>query len=234
MLDLFGAALLLILLLPLMMVVAIAVKLTSTGPVLFRQRRPGKNGCEFVIVKFRTMVVSECNPGPALTWTADPRVTRFGRFLRKWKLDELPQLFNVLCGDMSFVGPRPLPGKLWSDPSLQEKASYVLSVRPGVTGQSAITFRNEEKLFVPLSPLSPDDAEAAYSRYVMPLKLGMELEYLRTASFSGDCRIVFRTVVRVFSPRQEQNVSEIRESLPFLTLERPAEKKSVVVAEPGD
>jgi lipopolysaccharide/colanic/teichoic acid biosynthesis glycosyltransferase len=103
-------------------------------------------------------------PSPALTWTADPRVTGFGRFLRRWKVDELPQLFNVLRGDLSLVGPRPLPTRLWSNGLIQEEATYVLSVRPGITGQSAINFHNEEELFVPLSPLASDDAEAAYSR----------------------------------------------------------------------
>src|SRR5262245_26121337 len=106
--DICGALVLLAVLAPWMVLIAAVVKLTSRGSVFFRQRRPGKTASEFVIIKFRTMVVRDRQPGPALTWTADPRVTKVGGFLRRWKLDEFPQLFNVLRGDMSFVGPRPL------------------------------------------------------------------------------------------------------------------------------
>jgi lipopolysaccharide/colanic/teichoic acid biosynthesis glycosyltransferase len=215
-LDICGAALLLILLLPLMVLIAIGVKLTSSGPVLFRQKRPGRNGLEFVIVKFRTMVVSKHQSGPALTWTADPRVTKFGGFLRKWKLDEFPQLFNVLRGDMSFVGPRPLPPALWNGRDIQQRAACVLSVRPGITGRSALDFRSEEHLFVPLASLPAAEAEAVYVRHIMPLKLKVELEYLRSASLAGDCRIAFRTVFRVFNPHKGTNGSVTRQSLSSL------------------
>ena len=97
------------------------------------------------------MVVNEESPGPVLTRADDPRVTWIGRRLRKWKLDELPQLLNVFHGDMSFVGPRPQPTKLWKDASIQEQASYVLSVRPGITSQATLNFRNEEELLAPLT-----------------------------------------------------------------------------------
>src|SRR5262249_39541198 len=157
--------------------------------------------------------------GPALTWTADPRVTAVGRFLRKWKLDELPQLFNVLRGDMSFVGPRPLPPALWSGHLLKEEAECVLSVRPGITGHAAINFRNEEELFVPLSSLPPAQAEEEYVRHIMPVKLAMEAEYLRKASFSGDCRIIFATLVRVLNVNGKHDHSKIRESLSFVAQE---------------
>src|SRR5712692_7734179 len=148
--DILGAILSLILLLPLMLAVALAVKLTSQGPILFRQRRPGKNGREFTILKFRTMINGNHDAGPPMTRAADPRVTRSGRFLRRWKLDELPQLFNVLCGQMSFVGPRPLPTGHWQQPSIQKEAAYVLSVRPGITSPTTLIFRNEEELLAAL------------------------------------------------------------------------------------
>src|SRR5262249_52710775 len=168
--------------------------------------------------------------GPALTWTADRRVTGVGRFLRKWKLDELPQLFNVLRGDMSFVGPRPLPPALWNGHFMKEEAEFVLSVRPGITGHAAISFRNEEELFVPLSSLPPVQAEEEYVRYIMPIKLALELEYLRKASFAGDCRIVFVTVLRVANVHGGHEHSNIRESLRFATKKVAAAARQ----EPGD
>src|SRR6266849_6998738 len=106
--DIFGAILLLVLLSPVMIAVAVLVKLTSRGVVLFRQQRPGKNGREFTILQFRTMIDGRRHEGPAVTRPSDPRVTSFGQFMRRWKLDEFPQLFNVIRGDMSLVGPRPL------------------------------------------------------------------------------------------------------------------------------
>src|SRR5260370_17044113 len=113
-----------------MIVVAIGVKLTSQGPVLSGQRRPGKNGSEFDILKFRTMVDGATIPGPVLTRAADPRVTWFGPHIRKWKLEEFPQLFNVLRGAMSFAGPRPHPTNLRPPPSIHTQPAYILSVPP--------------------------------------------------------------------------------------------------------
>lgn len=209
--DFAGAFVLLILLWPAMVVLAIAVKLSSEGPILFRQRRPGKDRREFTIFKFRTMVSSPEKPGPVLTRAADPRVTWLGRHMRKWKLDELPQLFNVVRGEMSFVGPRPQPTKLWRQPSIQEEASFVLSVRPGITSHATLNFRNEEEL---LAPLSPEEVEDVYMRHVLPLKLSMELEYLREASFLSDLGVVLRTVLRIFKRQEDINDGLIRQCLP--------------------
>jgi lipopolysaccharide/colanic/teichoic acid biosynthesis glycosyltransferase len=209
--DFLGAAVLLILLWPVMLVAALAVKLSSPGPILFRQKRPGKNGEEFVILKFRTMVSRPDQQGPVLTRAADPRVTWIGRHLRKWKVDELPQLFNVLRGQMSFVGPRPQPTKLWQQPSIQKEAAAVLSVRPGITSQATINFRNEEQL---LAPLSPDEVEQVYMKHVMPLKLQMDLDYLSTASFSADLGVVFRTVFRIVNRQEEINDGLVKQCLP--------------------
>ena len=201
-LDIVGAISLLILSLPIMVLVALAVKLTSKGPVLFRQRRPGRNGREFGILKFRTMLNVRQDSGPVLTRADDPRVTPLGRYLRKWKLDELPQLFNVLGGTMSFVGPRPQPTKLWIEPSIQEEASYVLSVRPGITSDATLHFRNEEEL---LAPLGSEEVEDVYLRTIMPVKLKMELEYLRNASLAGDLTIALTTILRILHPRELEN-----------------------------
>src|ERR1700682_854791 len=199
--DLLSAIFLLLLFLPLMLAVALAVRLTSRGPVFFHQRRPGKNGREFSILKFRTMVDSRRNPGPVLTRAADPRVTWFGRHMRRWKLDELPQLWNVVAGDMSFVGPRPQPTRLWQQPAIQEAASCVLSVRPGITSQATLNFRHEEEL---LAPLSSEEVEDVYMRAIMPMKLKMETDYLQGAGFMSDLRIILKTTLRVFK-RSEDN-----------------------------
>jgi lipopolysaccharide/colanic/teichoic acid biosynthesis glycosyltransferase len=211
--DILGAVLLLMLLLPLMIAVALAVKLTSPGSALYRQRRPGKNGHEFSILKFRTMKAGSCHVGPLLTQAADPRVTWFGRYIRKWKLDELPQLFNVLRGDMSFVGPRPQPTKLWNQPSIQEEAACVLSVRPGITSQATINFRNEEEL---LAPLSSEELEEIYTTAIMPLKLKMDIDYLQNASFTSDLRIVCQTIFRIFNRQEESNEIIVKEYVPVL------------------
>jgi lipopolysaccharide/colanic/teichoic acid biosynthesis glycosyltransferase len=211
--DIFGAILLLIVFLPLMIVVALGVKFTSRGPIFFRQRRPGKNGQEFSILKFRTMKAGSCHSGPALTRPCDPRVTLFGRFMRSWKLDELPQLFNVLRGDMSFVGPRPLPTSHWQQPIVQESADSILSVRPGITSQATLKFRNEEEL---LAPFSVEEVEEVYMKAFMPMKLRMDIEYLQSANLASDLGIVFKTMFRIFSRQVANNKILIKGSMPVL------------------
>jgi lipopolysaccharide/colanic/teichoic acid biosynthesis glycosyltransferase len=206
--DILGAILLLIVCLPIMIIVALGVKLTSRGPVFFRQRRPGKNRHEFSILKFRTMRDSRHHAGSPITRCYDPRVTLFGRFMRKWKLDELPQLFNVLRGDMSLVGPRPLPTSHWRQPFAPEEASCVLSVRPGITSQATLRFRNEEEL---LAPFSVEEVEEVYMTAFMPVKLKIELEYLQGASFTSDLSIVFKTAFRIFDRQEEGTDFVIRE-----------------------
>jgi lipopolysaccharide/colanic/teichoic acid biosynthesis glycosyltransferase len=211
--DIFGAILLLIVFLPLMIVVALGVKFTSRGPIFFRQRRPGKNSHEFSILKFRTMKPGSCHAGPVLTQAADPRVTWFGRHMRKWKLDELPQLLNVLRGDMSFVGPRPQPTRLWNEPSIQEEASCILSVRPGITSHATLNFRNEEEL---LALLPSEELEEVYTTAIMPLKLKMDIGYLQSANLASDLGIVFKTMFRIFSRQEENNEILIRGNVPVL------------------
>lgn len=210
--DLCCAILLLLLFAPLMLAVALAVKLTSPGPILFRQRRPGKDGDEFTIFKFRTMVENgHCN-GPSMTRAFDPRVTWFGRFMRKWKLDELPQLFNVIRGEMSFVGPRPLPSELWREANFSEEAPMVLSVRPGITSSTTLVFRNEEEV---LASLPCDQMQEIYFQKLMPTKFKMEIQYLQTASFLSDLQVTIRTAGRVFV-RQEQNDDFLKQCLSSL------------------
>jgi len=182
-----------------MALVALAVKLSSLGPVLFRQQRPGRAWREFSVLKFRTMVHSTgTSAGPVLTRSGDERITTVGRFLRKWKLDELPQLVNVLRGEMSFVGPRPQPVKLWRDPMLQQEMEIVLSVRPGITSQATLRFRNEEEL---LAGLAPHEIEERYLQAVMPAKLKLDIEYLQRATFASDLQLLFNTVWRIVLPR---------------------------------
>jgi lipopolysaccharide/colanic/teichoic acid biosynthesis glycosyltransferase len=155
-------------------------------------------------MKFRTMAMAAngTHSGPILTRADDPRVTWIGRHLRKWKLDELPQLLNVLRGDMSFVGPRPQPTKLWKDTSIQERSFYVLSVRPGITSHATLNFRNEEEL---LSPLTSEEVEEVYLKTIMPFKLELELEYLSRANLGSDMRIVFETILRIVHRREHDN-----------------------------
>lgn len=211
--DITFAGILLCVLMPVLVLLALLVKLTSKGEVFFRQSRPGRDGREFKIVKYRTMVTNRHQPGPVLTRAEDPRVTWVGRHLRKWKLDELPQLLNVLRGEMSFVGPRPQATKLWAEPTIQDLAVKVLSVRPGITSYATLNFRNEEEL---LAPLTAEEIEKVYTRDIMPAKLRMDLSYLHTANFASDIRLMFKTSARILSPREEDNASLVKEHLPAI------------------
>ena len=186
--DFVCAAVLLIPALPLMLLVAIIVKATSRGPVLFSQTRPGRLGKQFRILKFRTMRDNRSENGPMLTRCGDPRLTWIGAKLRKYKVDELPQLFNVLLGQMSFVGPRPQPAKLWNH---FHELPPVLKVRPGITGAATLAFRHEEEL---LEPLTAEQVEEFYINALMPLKLRLDLQYLARATFFTDLGLILRTV----------------------------------------
>jgi lipopolysaccharide/colanic/teichoic acid biosynthesis glycosyltransferase len=182
--DLAAAAAGLVLLSPLFLAIAVAVKLTSRGPVVYRGRRTGRNGVPFDLFKFRSMAVSQAGAG--ITRAGDPRVTRVGRLLRRTKLDELPQLVNVLRGEMSLVGPRP------EDPRYtalyDEQQKRVLSVRPGITGAASLEYRDEE------SRLVGDDWERTYVEEIMPAKLRLELAYLERASFATDLALLGATI----------------------------------------
>ena len=171
---------------PLMALIALAVKLDSPGPVWFRQERVGRAGRLFLIHKFRTMRVTD-GTGPLVTASHDARITRVGRWLRRTKLDELPQLIDVLNGDMSLVGPRPeVPSymALYAEPVRRQ----ILSLRPGITDRAAIEFRDEERLLAAAA-----DPERAYVEQVMPIKQRYYLDYVAQRSLGGDLRILWDT-----------------------------------------
>ncbi len=176
---------------PVMLLIAVGVRLTSGSPVLFRQKRFGRNECEFECVKFRTMVRSA---GVKVTQAGDARVTRMGRMLRKWKLDELPQLINVVRGDMSLVGPRPdLPEFIVELDSTRRKRLALLT--PGITGWATLNFRHEEEL---LADVAPEQLRSHYVHQVLPQKSDLDLDYASRASFWSDLMILLRTVAAIF------------------------------------
>lgn len=190
--DIFFSALALLLLAPLLLGVALWVKLDSHGPVFFRQRRVGLRGREFLIYKFRTMGADAEARGPQITIGADARITRSGSFLRKYKMDELAQFINVLIGDMSVVGPRPeVPQYVALYPS--HVREIVLSVRPGITDRASIEFKDENEILG-----KAPDPHQAYVNEVLPIKLGYYMAYVQQRSFAGDLQIIFATLAAVF------------------------------------
>jgi len=188
--DLIAALLGLLILLPVLAVVAVAVRLSSRGPVLFRQTRVGLCGRNFVLLKFRTMTVRAGSEAGTFDAGDTSRVTRIGRYLRVTKLDELPQLWNVVVSDMSLVGPRPEVRK-WVE-AYPERWAVVHVVRPGITDPAAIVFRHEEKLLAATA-----DPERMYGERILPRKLELYEAYVRTRSFWGDFVILWRTFAAV-------------------------------------
>jgi lipopolysaccharide/colanic/teichoic acid biosynthesis glycosyltransferase len=184
--DIAGAALLLVILSPVLMIIGLAVRLTSPGPAIYRAIRIGRHGRPFELLKFRTMVQHASDQGPAITRAGDPRVTAVGRLLRKTKLDELPQLWNVLNGEMSLVGPRPEDPRYVRLYTIDELRD-ILSVRPGITGPSQLVFRHEEEM------LATDDPEASYIKEILPRKLAIDRNYARSRSVPGDLAILAKT-----------------------------------------
>ena len=186
--DIFFAGLGLVVLAPFFVLVALAIKLDSAGPVLFRQERVGLGGRVFCIHKFRTMVTDAEQKGFQITVGSDRHITRVGAFLRKYKLDELAQLFDVIKGDMSMVGPRPeVPRYVACYPADVRK--IVLSVKPGITDWASIKFKDENSILGRAS-----DPYKAYVEEVLPIKLEYYLEYVRNQSLLGDLKIIFETV----------------------------------------
>ena len=178
----------LILLTPIFVLSALWIMIDSKGPIFFRQERVGFQGINFRIHKFRTMVLNAEKKGKQITVGADSRITTVGSFLRKYKLDELPQLIDVLVGDMSLVGPRPEVLKYIDCYSDDEKYD-VLSVKPGITDNASIEFRDENELLA-----SSKDPEAAYINEVLPRKIALYRKYVRERSFFGDVVIIFKTI----------------------------------------
>ena len=167
---------------PVVAAAAIAVKLDSRGPVFYSGSRVGRDGKPFRIHKLRTMRAAT---GPSITAGDDPRITRVGRFLRRTKIDELPQLLNVVKGEMSLVGPRPEDPDFVALYTLEQRR--LLSLRPGITGPAAVEFADEEAL------LSGGDGQKRYVEQVMPRKLAVELAYADRATFASDLGILMRT-----------------------------------------
>ena len=189
--DIACASTFLLLLSPLLLIAAVCVAGTSPGGAFFRQTRVGKGNKDFRLLKFRTMRTGSEAKGQLTIGGHDPRVTRVGYFLRASKLDELPQLWNVLVGDMSLVGPRPEVPKYVALYTPEQRA--VLSVRPGITGMASIDYINENELLAQSA-----DPEGTYIHEVMPAKLALDLRYVRERSFLLDLRIIAATVKRVF------------------------------------
>lgn len=183
----------LIVLAPLLLVIAVLVRATSPGPALFTQERVGLGGRPFSIYKFRTMEQDAEASGGQLTIGADPRITRVGAALRRLKLDELPQLVNVLRGDMSLVGPRPEVPRYVA--RYDERQRAVLRVRPGITDPASIAFRDENALLARSA-----DPEATYVEVVMPRKLEMNLAYLERRTVLSDVGVIVRTLTRLGRP----------------------------------
>lgn len=189
--DVVVAGLGVVVLSPVLLLVAVAVKVESRGPVIFRQERVGRHGRTFRIHKFRSMRVGP--PGPLVTPSDDPRVTRVGRILRRTKLDELPQLIDVLIGDMSIVGPRPeVPRyvELW-DPGDRE---LILSVRPGITDPASVDLRHESERLA-----AAPEPETYYREVLLPEKCALYVGYVRDRSFFGDLRVLLQTAKAVLS-----------------------------------
>ncbi|MDJ0926093.1 MAG: sugar transferase [Gammaproteobacteria bacterium] len=191
--DVVLSAIGIIVLAPLFLLASVWIKLDSPGPVFFRQERVGLRGKPFMLLKFRSMVTDAPQKGPAITVGADPRITRSGAILRRTKFDEFPQLFNVLAGDMSLVGPRPeLPRYVALYPP--EVRDKILSVRPGITDQAAIEFADEATLLG-----EAEDSETMYVKEILPRKVELYGSYVDEHSVIGDLRIILQTFARIAS-----------------------------------
>ena len=174
---------------PVLIILSLII-ITSPGPILYSQKRVGRQGRLFTLYKFRTMVHNaDTMPGGSITVENDDRITSIGKLLRRWKLDELPTLWNVLKGDMSFVGPRPdVPGYV---DKLEGESRRVLEMRPGITGPATLKYSNEEKLLAEV-----DNPKKYNDEVVFPDKIQINLEYVDNWSFWMDIKIIFKTVFR--------------------------------------
>jgi lipopolysaccharide/colanic/teichoic acid biosynthesis glycosyltransferase len=186
--DLVCAILGLIILAPFFLIVAVLIKITDKGPIFFRQERVGYKGQLFKIWKFRTMIIDAEKQGGQLTIGDDKRITPIGRFLRKTKLDELPQLINVVLGEMSFVGPRPEVPKYVN--LYNEAQKRVLELMPGITDPASMKYRNENELLA-----TSDNPENTYIKEIMPEKISINLEYGLNANLITDFSVIIKTIL---------------------------------------
>lgn len=190
--DFVSALMAVILLSPFLVTIAIMVALSSKGPVFYRQKRVGRNNRDFLIFKFRTMYVNSDRGSLLTIGGKDTRITPVGYYLRKYKLDELPQLINVLIGEMSIVGPRPEVRKyvdLYSAEQLR-----ILDVRPGLTDDASLAFSNESDLLA-----LAEDPEKEYREKIMPAKLALNLQYIQKMNLLYDLKLILRTLAKIVS-----------------------------------
>jgi lipopolysaccharide/colanic/teichoic acid biosynthesis glycosyltransferase len=180
-----------IILSPVLLLISLAVVITSGFPVFYLQTRVGKNNKDFKLFKFRSMANNSDKKGLLTVGGRDPRITPVGYFIRKFKLDELPQLFNVLFGSMSLVGPRPEVRKYVE--MYNEEQKKVLSVQPGITDYASIDYINENELLAKSS-----DPEETYIKEVMPAKLQLNLKYINEAGLGTDLKLIFKTIGKIF------------------------------------
>jgi lipopolysaccharide/colanic/teichoic acid biosynthesis glycosyltransferase len=190
--DVIGALIGLLLLAPLLLLIAIIIKIDSKGPVFFIQGRVGRHNKDFQIYKFRTMKLQSESQGLLTLGNHDSRITKVGYFLRRYKIDEFPQLFNILKGDMSFVGPRP---------ELRYYVNYyteddlkIFSVRPGITGLASLKYRNEVELLK-----AAENPEDFFIKTIIPDKLKYNKEYIQNRNFCFDLKLIFRTILLVLT-----------------------------------
>ena len=194
-LDVVMALILTVLLSPVMLILAVCIKLDSKGPVFYRQERITQYGRSYRIFKFRTMVADADKKGPLVTRGGDSRITTMGRKLRRCRLDELPQLFNVLMGDMSFVGTRPEVQKYVDSYTPEMMATLLLPA--GITSRTSIAYKDEEEEIDRYKKETGKDTEEIYIRYILPEKMKYNLEYIRTFSVFKDLKIMVDTVLAV-------------------------------------
>ena len=185
--DFIAAFIGIIILSPILVLIAVWIKFSSKGPLFYTQKRVGKDFKEFDIYKFRSMVVNADKIGPSVTSGDDSRITEVGKFIRKTKIDELPQLLNVLKGDMSLVGPR--PEVMQFVVKKRDEYKKVLSVRPGITDNAAIEFRDEETIMN-----AYEDKERAYLEIILPQKIKLYYNYIDNISFTNDIKLLLHTL----------------------------------------
>ena len=197
--DIVASGIAVVLLSPVLTFIAIVIKRGSRGPVFYKGARIGKNGRPFHILKYRTMVLDADKIGGSSTPEDDPRITGIGKFLRKYKLDELPQLFNVLKGEMSLVGPR--PQVKWAVDLYSPTEKRVLSVPPGITDYASLHFSNEGEIL-----LGSTDPDKDYMEKIHPKKMALSLKYVQERSLFLDIKIIFQTLAAILGFRVEEKV----------------------------
>ena len=185
--DIVSCVLLLLIVLPFMLIIGMAIAINSRGGIIYKQQRVGQNDRDFVLYKFRTMLPNSDKDSLLTVSNRDVRITKIGYFLRKYKLDELPQLFNIIKGDMSVVGPRPEVRKYVSLYSDEEKK--VFTVRPGLTDYASLAYINENEILAATA-----EPEQTYIQKVMPEKLQLNLKYIENQSFTEDIKLIFKTL----------------------------------------